>query len=129
MKLARILLLGACLGTLIGCGDAGSSPGAGDFQPTGLPLEADVRIAKDGGYSETMTNEGLRPTCSGISVNSLLLEQHEIELKSQEISSDCLIKTQAYGDLLLKINQVAYSYAILLTPKQQQLFERLREGD
>ena len=110
-----------------GCGGAGGSQ-IGDFKRTDLPLDADVRLEKGGVYSETMTKDGLRPDCSGISINSLILEGHEIALKANTVTSNCLIETKDYGELLLKINQVAHSYDILVTPKQEEQFKELVKG-
>ncbi len=99
---------------------------AEEYKATDLPFKAtDLVIEKGGGYSEKAEKDGVKPSCSGISLKGLSLGDREIPLKSTAVMSDCMIETRDYGNLRLKINFVTYSYSILVTPKQEELFKEL----
>ena len=96
-----------------------------NYQATDLPLEADITMAKGGTYSETITATGRKPTCSGISIQSLKLNEHEIPLNVTVLTSGCLIETKEYGKLQVKMNLASYSYTILVTPRQEAQFRKV----
>ncbi len=97
-----------------------------EYKETDLPFNVvDLMIEKGGNYSEKVENDGVRLSCSGISLKALKLGDHEIPLKSTAVTSDCLIKTKNYGNLQIKISFVRHSYSIFVTPKQEKQLKKL----
>ncbi len=103
---------------------------AQEYAVTDLPFSMELAVKKGGEYSETVGENGaVKPNCSGISLNNgLRLGDRQIPLKSPALTSDCMIETKDYGNLLVKINSATYTSSILVTPKQERLFKNLASG-
>lgn len=65
------------------------------------------------------------PSCTKLSLKSLTLGKRQISLKSNAVTSDCLIETKDHGNLRLKINMASFSYSVLVTPAQEEAFKKL----
>ena len=112
-----------------GEGDRGSA-GASDaevYKKTKIPLRTmGLRIGEGGEYSEQWDGHAMiKPKCTRISLGSLKLGKDRIALKSNRVTLKCMIETEEYGDLRLKIDSYSSSYSILVTERQEQLFKEL----
>jgi hypothetical protein len=105
----------------------GTSANERKVNPTNLPFDTvDMVITQGGGYMESVGSDGeVKPSCSGISLKALHLGDHDIPLKSNDITPDCMIETRDYGDLRIKMNTTTFSVSILVTPRQERQFSCL----
>jgi hypothetical protein len=84
-------------------------------------------LKKGGGFQDAVGEDGtIKSSCFDVALqNGLSLLSHSIPLKSTDLTTDCMIETQDYGDLQVKFNSATYSTSILVKPSQEKLFEKL----
>lgn len=127
MKNNLIVYAFAVLLCLSSCSEKKST----EYKPTDLPFETiGLTINKDGGYSTSVEyKDGVKnvskPICTKITIQGLKLKGIDILLKSNNITSDCMIETKDYGNLMISSSN-SLSFNILVTQEQEELFKKLR---
>ena len=103
---------------------------SGGYKVTDLPFSRLLFFSKRETFVQKSAMDAISgkiiwvPLCSGISLaGSLSLSGIEIPLKSTALTSDCMIKTRDYGDLLIGLTDRGYN--ILVTSKQEEFFKKL----
>ena len=102
-------------------------PNGQEYKASDLPFNAvQLVFMRGGGYSEEVGADlKIEPKCSGLSLKTLFLGEHEIALQSTEVTPDAMIVTKDYGNLRVKMNMATFSYSILVTPHQEEQFRKL----
>jgi hypothetical protein len=97
------------------------------YQGTKLPFEAKgVGIAKGAKFSTD--DEACIKDCTGMFIKSIYLGKLDIPLQSTNVTDKMMIETKDYGKLKIKINFATRAYSILITPTQEEQFQKLFAG-
>jgi hypothetical protein len=97
------------------------------YQATDLPFQAGFVLKKGGGFQDAVAADGtIKSSCFDVALqDGLSLGTHSIPLKSTDLTTDCMIETQDYGDFQVKFNSATYSSSVLVKPSQEKLLRKL----
>ena len=116
--------------TVLLCLSSCSEKKSTEYKPTDLPFETiGLTVNKDGGYTTSVEyKNGVKhvsnPICSKITIQGLKLKGIDILLKSKTITSDCMIETKDFGNLMISPSG-SLSFNILVTQEQEESFKKL----
>lgn len=98
-----------------------------EYKATDLPFTASgLALDKGGRFEDYVTEDHkIKTRCSGMSLTALYLGASQIALNSSDVTSDAMIVTRDYGNLLLKMNMATHTCSILVTPDQEEQLRKL----
>lgn len=97
-----------------------------EYKPTDLPFKALFELGEGGINTTAVKDHTVKTTCSlSLTKEGLRLGNHQIPLKSNVLTRDCMIETKDYGNLWFKISGGSFGGSILVTPTQEKLFRSL----
>mgnify|MGYP000909834940 CR=1 FL=1 len=96
-----------------------------EYRESDLPFEAQLSIAKGGGFSDKVEGGVIKHSASGVTIAALSLGGKDIALLSTNVTADAMILTKDFGKLGVKINHSTFSCSVLVTAKQEAELRKL----